>query len=47
MYILLFFSPINGKIVNSKPFPKIRYFLGDGVDDMRNFVADDEFYVLI
>ena len=47
MYILLFFSPINWKIVDSESFPKIGYFLGDSVDDMGDFVADDEFYVLI
>ena len=32
--------------MNSEAFPEIGYFFGDGVDDMGNFVADDEFDVL-
>lgn len=45
-YVLLFLGPVDRKILNSKPFPEIGYDFRDSVDDMCNFIADDEFDIL-
>lgn len=37
---------MNREVLNSEPFIEVGDGLGDGIDDMCNFVGDDEFDVL-
>lgn len=46
LYILLFFCPVNRQILNAEPFPKIGDSFRDSIDDMCNFIADDELNIL-
>ena len=43
---MLFFRPVHRKILNPEPFPQVGYDFRNSVDDMCNFIADDEFDIL-
>lgn len=45
-YVLLFFCPVDRKILNAKPFPEIGDDFGDCIDDMCDFIADNELNIL-
>jgi hypothetical protein len=46
VYILLFLGPVHGEVVYSESLPEVGDVSGDGVDDMCNFIADDELNIL-
>ena len=37
---------MNGKVLHSEAFIEIWYCLADSIDDMCNFICDDEFDIL-
>ena len=46
MYILLFLSPMNWEILNAESLVKVGYTFGDCVDDVCNFITDNELDIL-
>ena len=45
-YIFLFLGPVDGEVLNPEAFVEVGDCFGDGVDDVGDFVADDELDVL-
>jgi hypothetical protein len=45
-YVLLFLCPVDGEVLNAEALVEVGYGFGDGVDDVGDLVAYDEFDIL-
>lgn len=46
MYILFLFGPVDGEVLHAEALVEVWHGLGNGIDDMGDFVRDDKFDIL-